>query len=100
MQDLAQRYEGLLRRRGMRADVLRMQVLEIMAGEEEFFDVKKLLRTLEETGVKADPEKCRYVVKRLNDAGLLERRRVEDKNKYEFRLRDLENLMKEYSDEK
>ncbi len=81
----------------MRPDALRMQLLEVMAGEEEFIDGKILAQCLAGTGVQSNPEKNRYVVKRLNDAGFLERRRVEGKNKYEFRLRELDELLKQYS---
>lgn len=95
--ELALRYEELLRRRGMRPDTLRMQVLEVMAGKEEFIDGKILAQWLTEAGVQNDPEKSRYVIKRLNHAGFLERRRLEDKNKYEFRLRSLDDLLKQYS---
>lgn len=81
----------------MRPDALRMNVLVVMAGKEEYIEGKILSHWLTAAGVQSDPEKNRYVIKRLNDAGFLERRRVEGRNKYEFRLRALDELLKQYS---
>jgi Fe2+ or Zn2+ uptake regulation protein len=89
---LALQYEALLRKRGMRPDTLRLRVLSVLAGEENFFDVTMLAEKLAAAGVNCERERVRYVVKRLGAAGLLEKKPVPKKNKNLFRLWSLESL--------
>jgi Fe2+ or Zn2+ uptake regulation protein len=93
----AMRYEQLLSRKGMRANELRLHVLEIMAGGTAFIDAKVLKEKLEEKGISCDAEKVRYVIKRLSAAGFLEKMPVAKMNKFLFRLCPLDVLEKQFT---
>lgn len=94
---MAQQYESILRKRGMRPDAIRFQVLEQMAGDETFSDRNQLEEKLKQSGADLDSEKIRYVIKRLHAMGLLERQRVPKQNKFLFRLWPVAALQKEFS---
>lgn len=94
---LASRYETILRQRGMRPDTLRLHVLEVLSGEENFFDRADLVSVLQKSAIQPDDEKVRYVIKRLQAAGFLDRKPVAKRNKFLFRLWPVETLEKEFS---
>ncbi len=94
---LAMRYEGLVRQKGMRENDLRFAIFKTIACEIEFIDVKLLQEKLEKKGFSCDIEKVRYMIKRLSAAGLLEKKPVLKMNKYLFRLLPLEALEKQFS---
>jgi Fe2+ or Zn2+ uptake regulation protein len=93
----AMRYEQLLSRQGMRANALRVQVLEALVNETEFIDALLLKEKLEKNGVASESEKIRYVIKRLSAAGFLEKKPVAKMNKYLFRLYPVEMLEKQFT---
>lgn len=87
MQATAQHYEHLLSLLHFRPHPLRMHILQALTASDKFSDVCDLCDRLQATGIEANKEKVRMIIKRLNECGFLERQLIEGKNKFLFRLR-------------
>lgn len=92
MQPTAQHYEHLLSLLHFRPHPLRMHILKALIASDEFTDVRDLCERLQSTGVEANKEKVRMIIKRLNECGFLERQLQQGKNKFLFRLKEYTQL--------
>ncbi|TND09809.1 MAG: hypothetical protein FD123_933 [Bacteroidetes bacterium] len=95
MYKLAEKYDELLRQYRFRSHKLRLLVLRTLCMHTDFTDVAGLWQLLADSGIESEKEKLRMIIKRLHETGFLERKKVSGKNKFLFRLRPYEDLLKE-----
>jgi Fe2+ or Zn2+ uptake regulation protein len=88
----AEKYEELLWQLRFRPHALRLLVLRALCTFTEFTDLERLVQNMNAAGAVADKEKVRMIIKRLNEAGFLERQPLAGQNKFLFRLKSYDEL--------
>lgn len=88
----AERYEELLGRLRFRPHPLRLAVLRALCNFSTYSGLDELVNEINRAGVEVEKEKVRLVLKRLNEAGFLDRQAILKRNKFLFRLKPYEEI--------
>jgi Fe2+ or Zn2+ uptake regulation protein len=91
----AEKYEELLLLLNYRPHPMRLLVLRTLCAQEEFTDLHALSELMTASGTNVEKEKVRMILKRLNESGFLDRRGITGQNKFQFRLKEYNQLEQE-----
>lgn len=91
----AEKYEELLRQLRFRPHTLRLLVLRTLCTFTSYTDLDELMHAMHASGIDAEKEKVRMILKRLNESGFLDRQALIGQNKFLFRLKPYEEMYAE-----